>query len=246
MKKILTFLLLLIPSAALGWGIIITTGGLNIWGNDAYTVLLLHMDGTDDAQVFTDSSATPHTITANGNVKTEDTEKKFGVTSAYFDGTDDWLSVPDHADWDFNSGDFTIDFWLYPTAWGNHFIGQRVDADNRWSIYDSGDGKLGIVQILATAVKFNILTADVDMTLNTWQHIAVVRDGNNFHLFVDGTLEDTGVDADDMPNFATDLTIGRAGGAGLIYTTGYIDELRISKGIARWTANFTPPTKAYD
>ena len=74
-------------------------------GNDAYTKLLLHMDGTDDAQVFIDSGAganCPHTMTANSNVKTEDTQKKFGTTSAYFDGTGDYITLSDSTDWDFD------------------------------------------------------------------------------------------------------------------------------------------------
>jgi hypothetical protein len=84
-----------------------------IGGIDEYTVLMLHMDGTDDAQVFTDSGGganCPHTVSAIGSAKTENTQKKFGDTSGYLDGTTGaYLSVPDSADWNFGSEDFLGD-----------------------------------------------------------------------------------------------------------------------------------------
>ena len=82
---------------------------------DINTKLLLHLDGTDNSTTdadFIDSSASSHTVTQEGDAKLENTEKQFGETSAYFDGTGDYLSVPDSDDWEFGSGDFTIDFWV--------------------------------------------------------------------------------------------------------------------------------------
>ena len=82
---------------------------------DEETVLLLHLDGTDNSTTdadFVDSSRAGHAVTQEGNAKLENTEKKFGDTSAYFDGSGDYLKFSDSSDWDFGTGDFTVDFWI--------------------------------------------------------------------------------------------------------------------------------------
>ena len=81
---------------------------------DSYTKLLIHSDGPDNGQTFVDSSGN-HTVSAEGDVKHENTQTKFGSTSIYFDGTTDWLKMADSADWDIaasNSESFTIDLWV--------------------------------------------------------------------------------------------------------------------------------------
>src|SRR3990167_4126243 len=79
----------------------------------ANTQLLLHCDGTDASTTFTDSGNTVHTVTANNSAQIDTAQKKFGTASGLFaSATSDNLSVPDHADWDFGTSDFTIDFWF--------------------------------------------------------------------------------------------------------------------------------------
>lgn len=97
-------------------------------GIDAYTVLMLHMDGTDEGTTFTDSSTSAHTVTANGQTNTEIGQSMFGSASGQFDGTDDYLSIPDSADWNFGNGDFTIDFWVYSINSSGQIIGQSLDS----------------------------------------------------------------------------------------------------------------------
>jgi hypothetical protein len=80
-------------------------------GIDAYTVLMLHMDGVDTCTHFLDSELTPKAVTAVGNAQIDTAQSKFGNASALFDGAGDYLSVPDSADWAFGTGAFTIDFW---------------------------------------------------------------------------------------------------------------------------------------
>ena len=79
---------------------------------DSETKLLIHSDTSSGSTTFTDSSNSARTITANGDVVHSANASKFGSTSMYFDGSGDYLSVPDSNDWDFGSGDFTIDFWI--------------------------------------------------------------------------------------------------------------------------------------
>ena len=224
-------------------------------GAAEYTVLLAHMDGTDDAQVFTDSGAganCPHTMTPEGNVKTEDTQKKFGATSAYFDGTGDYITLADSADWAFGSGNFTIDMWINPSAAQDNYDAlytQYIDGMNN-ILFDWGvSGKLRFRTRLAEAYSaYYSLTDNQTWTTGTWYHVAVVRSGTSLYIFKDGVsqslTETTAIGANTLPDLAADLCIGGRQDNNY-YFTGHIDELHISKGTARWTANFTPPTEAY-
>ena len=81
--------------------------------DDSNTKLLIHSNTTNADTTFTDSSASSHTVTRNGDTYHSTFRKKFGTTSIIFDGTGDYLSVADHADWNFGGGAFTIDFWIY-------------------------------------------------------------------------------------------------------------------------------------
>jgi hypothetical protein len=74
------------------------------------------MDGANNSTTFTDSSLTPKTVFANGDAKISTAQSKFGGSSAYLDGNGDHLSIPNSSDFEFGSGDFTIEFWAYVTA----------------------------------------------------------------------------------------------------------------------------------
>ena len=234
-------------SAMLANRMLIGAAGVAGGGNDSYTVLLGHMDGTDDAQVFTDSGAgpnCPHTMTANGNVKTENTQKKFGITSAYFDGTGDYIQIADSTDWDIiaNTDNATVDFWVkHDDHVGSEgYVSQRNASANQWWIsHEHGSG-----------IRFNSDWVDSgwvaggEITDTDWHHIALVKDGTTYNLYLDGTSIWNTTDLDTGTITDGPLYIGCVI-PGLYEFAGYIDELRISKGIARWTANFTPPTAAY-
>lgn len=220
---------------------------------DGYTVLLLHCNGNDASTSFTDE--TGKAVTANGNAQIDTAQSKFGGASCILDGTGDYLSLSDSADWQLdggsNSNAWTIDFWLRfngdPTTTDVGFVQQYVDANNTWSLYLSSNvlffrvvsGAAGIINVNAS---WNPATA-------TWYHVAIVKNGTTgYLLFVDGTqIGTTLVDTDPLPDFAGGLRIGLVNNLYVTnaYLNGWIDEFRISKGIARWTANFTPPTEEY-
>lgn len=216
-------------------------------GIDAYTVLMLHMDGTDEGTTFTDSSSSGHTVTANGNVNTEQDYAMFNQ-SAQFDGTDDYLSISDSDDWNFGTGDFTFDFWLNNsgTLWDYFLIGQFVDSNNGWSIERTFiTNKIIFSYISSGNTQFSFTTS---LTLSEWNHIEIGRNGANLYIFIDGQKEAFNIGSITMPNIAADLTIGCK-----VYGTnksksfsGYIDELRISKGICRHTDSFIPLNSPYD
>jgi hypothetical protein len=221
-------------------------------GNDAYTTVLLHMDGADAGTTFTDSNAggSAHTWTANGNAQLDTADKKFGSASLLLDGTGDYLSTPDHADWAMGSGEFTYDLW-FKVAGG--------DGANRVLMSDAnaGGSLTGVLIYLNTANKVLAQTTAGGSKLitgtstfvaagATWNHVAYVRTGDVLRLFVNGTQEGGDLAVSGAVNNSDGaMMIGKYGELATLYWNGWIDEVRISKGLARWTANFTPPTAAY-
>ncbi|MCR4341226.1 MAG: LamG domain-containing protein [Gemmatimonadaceae bacterium] len=218
-------------------------------GIDTYTKLMLHCDGADASTTFTDSEITPKTVTAVGNAQIDTAQSKFGGASALFDGTGDYLTTPDHADFDPGSGNYTWDMWLRVPATGTYYIASQLGAGATDRAYS--------LLVTATTIGFNYATSSGSAWANQWTfawtpsintqyHIAWVRNGADFKVFLDGTQ--IGV----TQNISTD-TIRNSGSEFVIASNtdaqfplnGWLDEIRFSKGIARWTANFTPPTEAY-
>jgi hypothetical protein len=201
---------------------------------------------------FAYAGSTTHTVTANGNAQISTAQSKFGGASGLFDGTGDGLSVPDSADWYFGTGEFTIDCWVRFNALpasGAYvtFLRQGSDDTHLWiyHVYNN----LGTYQIqfavLNGGVIINTIQNSPGLSTNTWYHMAVVRNGNNFMLFQDGTqIGSTVTDSDEIQDIGAVLTIADHPTAPEDLN-GWLDEVRISKGVARWTSGFTPPVAAY-
>lgn len=227
-------------------------------GNDAFTKILLHMNGTDASTTFTDNNAggSAHTWTAVGNAQLDTALIKFGTASGLFDGTGDWVQTPDSADFALGTSDWTAEAWFNlvgVSAAGGNICGQgdssitaaatsffigRVGATNTMQVQVSNG--TSIIVLAGTTAFSNLLNPG-------WHHIAVVRTGNVIKLFIDGVQE--GGDAaftGTIPNIATTFTVGARSDAGGSTWNGWIDEFRLSVGIARWTENFIPPSFAYD
>lgn len=219
------------------------TGGSDI---DEFTVLLMHFEGVDASTTFTDSSIYSHTITAQANAQIDTAQSKFGSSSGLFDGGSDCLLLDGSDDFAFGSDDFTIEA----------FIRQDVlDADNRY-FYDSrpsastDDDYPGLMLTSAGVLRF--VSGDVvviggpTLSVGVWYHVAVTRESGVSRLFVNGVLVGSASDTTVYRNGASRPVIGSQGrNTGDDEWRGWLDELRVSNGIARWTANFTPPTVAY-
>jgi len=221
--------------------------------NDSNTVLLINSNTTDASTTFTDTSTggTTHTITAVNDTQHKTTQKKFGTTSIYFDGTGDALTAPDSANWDFGSGDFTIDFWVYCAqaigVYNEEFIMYYNGASKlSWFTRRNTDGTLNIfLSSNGTSWDFNQATSET-ITSDAWHHIAIVRTSNVIKPFIDGTLATLSSTAySNTISTASDLLRICDSGPGSDVFEGYLDEIRISKGVARWTANFTPPATLF-
>jgi hypothetical protein len=210
---------------------------------DRYTIFLLN-SAPYGATSFKDASQYSQTITTAGNVKstTGTTTIKFGLNSTYFDGTGDYLALPAGSMWDFGTGDFTIDCWVYRTGTG---AGTVFGVPNRASPYCLVFifyGSLSEYVYVTSDGSSWLMTLNITATLNVWVHYAFVRSGPNFYLFKNGiaagapTTSSSAVfySATDAPN------IGRYND-GATGFTGYIQYLRVIKGKALWTANFDPP-----
>ena len=219
----------------------------NAGGVDADALLVCHFDGTNNATSTTDSSSGARTITANGNVKLSTTDKKFGTASANFDGTGDFWSLADNAVWTF-AGDFTFDAWAKCTTLASartlfcHSNGNLTDMHR---LYVTTTGALAYEMKSAGVSLISLQTDDGVITAATWQHLAVVRYGSAFYLFVDGYVRATAFYSGALPNYTGTMKIGISGDGSADAMLGYIDEARISK-VARWIADFFTYGIAYD
>ncbi len=227
-------------------------------GNDANVVSLLHMNGADESTVFTDDAVGgTHAWTATGTAKIDSTDSKFGGTSGLFDGNSDYISAPDSADWDYGTGAVTIDFWMklsdlttYQTLYSHRSSGGTPN-NGRCEVFYYGALDDSIRWIAADAGGTTILyySTQTGISDTNWHHIALVRNGANVYIFFDGVSQTltvtTSINAATSLGGANDtLKIGNYT-SGTYWFAGNLQEYRISKGIARWTSNFTPPTAPY-
>ena len=221
-------------------------------GNDSNTLMLIASNTTDGSTTFTDTSlgGSTHSISRGGSTVHSTAQKKFGTSSIYIDGHDDNLNTSADSDFDFGTGDFTIDAWIYPngdqqygsilaamdstqqsTSW-NFGYSNTVNEFQMWgegdSTFDGNDGSA--------------------VALATWTHIAFVKYGTNATQYINGVSSITATPTTTWNTTASTAYIGPRYsnhlGEAAYYLDAYLDEIRMSD-VARWTADFDPPTAAY-
>jgi hypothetical protein len=175
-----------------------------------------------------------------GNAQISTLVKKYGTGSMYFDGTGDYLTAPDNNNFSFGTGDFTVECWIY------------LNAINRlngiWTNGPATTGAFGFYVLINNrleAVFYNggTLNSSTSLAANTWYHVAASRSSNTTRLFVNGTQEAIVTAA--INNTTNKCSVGNSFTNLSDSLNGYLDDLRITKGVARYTANFTPPTQAF-
>lgn len=189
-------------------------------------------------------------MTAYGNAQLDTAQKKFGTASGFFNGTSAYVDTPDSADFDVGSGDFTIDAWVRLNAAGiNQYIymhGTGSAASTTIQFYIGSDNKLKC-RAFQNSTQYYLTGGSSTITADgNWHHVALVRYGNTLTIYQDGvSLASVSVAGATLNNSTDRPTVGRFGVSDMFYLNGWIDEFRFSKGIARWTSNFTPPTEPH-
>lgn len=217
---------------------------------DTNTKLALSFQSkTTGTKEIRDYGATGHIVTQVGTAQLSTAQIKINKSSLLLDGDSDYVTVPDSADWDFGADNFTIDFWAYFNSIDPQpgIFGQYADTSNHMYLFGQTSGALTFV-VRSNASNIVILSAsEGSIDINSWYHIALVRNGTNWQIYVNGVSRGSGTFDITYPNIAADFYFGRGTNQTptTVYMNGYIDELRISKGIARWTSDFTPPTSPY-
>ena len=183
-----------------------------------------------------DASAKNDLVTV-GNAQISTAQSKFGGSSMYFDGSGDYLIIPDSAEFDFGTGNFTIEAWVYHTISSGTSQAYFTHATGGFGFSRNNAGAL-----VASQASVADITSGGSIPLNAWTHIAVCRTGTSLSIFINGTAASTVTNNTNF-NGTTAPQVGAAGGSLLM--NGYINDLRITKGVARYTANFTPPTAPF-
>jgi hypothetical protein len=216
---------------------------------DSDTLLLIHSNTTEGSTEFVDASPYNRTITRVGSTAVhKGVDGALGSSVMFFDGNASYLSMPDSSDFYFDTSDFTIEARIYPIGngagdiWSQHIgssngnprIMLQINPNESLYVYDYSGGT-------------GFTTSASAITLDEWNHVALVRQGTVAKIFVNGTQVDS--------NFTSDSTwsnnsnpayigYGRTSMGNAHYFKGYMEEVRISNS-ARWTSNFTPPTEQY-
>ena len=171
--------------------------------------------------------------------------------SGYFDGSGDYLTIPDNAAWNMGSGDFTAEAWIYPLSFANEAMimgqwsGDTGGTTLNWALMFSS-GSTGYMRLITSSngssVLFDLSTSTFALTLNMWQHVAAVRSGSTFTLYINGVSKATTTNASALYDATNNFTIGAESNTQSQYFNGYIANARVVKGTAVYTSAFTPPT----
>ena len=217
--------------------------------------LLLPFDGSDTATSTSDESDNSHTITFAGTAQLDTAQKKFGTASLLLDGDSDYIQVADHDSFDFDAGNFTAECWIRFAALGNntifsHWANGTSSSMSYYLTYFNGSGILRLGHYLSGNADTSYSWSP---STGTWYHIALERSGTTLKVYIDGTsvisvsASTTALQASEDPFRVGVFNDASTGSPSLDwYFNGHIDDLRITKGLARYGANFTPPTSAHE
>lgn len=201
------------------------------WNN---VTLSISGNGENNSTDFSSADAKSHTVSGSGDVKYSTTQYKYGTASIYFDGTGDYLTVSDSTDFTIGASEsFTFECWVYLS---NAAVNRVIFYIGGWRLMVQNTGPKLWFSLGSTWTIQNSAT----FTLNGWHHIALVRNVNTFYLFLDGTS--TSSNTSTTSNDPIALYIGRDPYETSWNFQGYIDDIRLTKGVARYTANFDVPT----
>lgn len=208
--------------------------------------LLLHGDGANGSTTITDSSSVPSTITAFGNAQISTAQSKFGGASIKFDGSGDRVSVPFSTKLDMGSGDWTLELQYYPvSASTSDRVYQTRDGDVVPSMYLAHNSATQLQFYWASTSSFQGSGIAFSIAQNVWQHIAIVNNGGTVRAYVNGVVQGASYSITGSMYKAGDESVIIGGQTSGRTINGYLDEVRLTKGVARYTTTFTPPAAAF-
>ena len=206
------------------------------------------ISGTSLLTNFTNGGITDSAMITNletvGDAKISTTQSKFGGSSMAFDGSGDYLAEPTNVNFGYGTGNFTIEFWLYLNATSAQSIVSNLTTASSVNPHIYYSPTNGITYYVASVDRI----IGGALSTSTWYHIALSRSSTSTKLFVNGTQ--VGSTYTDSNNYGTTAplavaTYWESGTPSTVNTlNGYIDDLRVTKGYARYTTTFTPPTAA--
>jgi hypothetical protein len=185
-------------------------------------------------------AATKNNLLGVGDTKVSTTQSKFAPTSVFFDGTGDSLQTPSTAIlYPTISDDFTAEMWAYPATPQEFAILMGFNSSTVAAPW--------VLRISFSALEIILGNSSINqgtVTVNQWNHIAFTKSGSTVRLFLNGVQQGSNATVSSITVGGMNFTIGDWSNGGRPFN-GYIQDVRITKGVARYTANFTPPTAAF-
>ena len=217
---------------------------------------LLPFDGKNGATSTTDLSDRGNTVTFGGDAEISTAQSKFGGSSLSLDGNGDYVDLPQATN-QLVSQDFTIEFWFRINSGAGS---ETVGLFGSYYTTPSGKGMLMVSSATYNQVYFQWHYGASDwaylnqtqgtrtaLSNNTWYHVAVTRSGSTWRLFLNGTQEDSVTQSSYITDSGSTTRLGNYGPSATASDglNGYIEDFRITRGVARYTSNFTAPTSAH-
>lgn len=224
-------------------GSAVSSDGNAIDGDDEYANVefLLNLNGTDGATTFTDGGPNGYTVTRSADAQIDTAQFKYGGASALFDGSGDDLRVP-MAGWNPNTEThWTLEGWIRTTGTTWCFASSGNSGNGDFYVECLGD-TFYLGDATANPISFGSTSSFIPN--NTWRHLAIVRNNTTLKVYIEGT--ERGSTTTMLKNLAlNEMILGRrpvGSGAAL---NGHLDSVRLTRGVARYTAAFTPPADEF-
>jgi hypothetical protein len=217
--------------------------------NFSNVVLLLYCNGSNGSTTFTDSSSLARTMTRVGDPVISTVQSKWGGASASFPGAGR-VTAASSSDFNFGASDFTIECWVYRTssATSRPIVSRRPGTGYGYCLYLTTGHQLFFEAINSTYGTFVQAYSNTVVPLETWTHVAVTRTASTLKLWVGGVNDQTTViyaSGQNYPSVSQVLAVGSDPNYTGFNFVGYLDDIRISNGIARYSSDFTPPEEEF-
>lgn len=217
-------------------------GGGGTDPNFSSVTSLLHFDGVDASTTFTDVKG--KTWTAGGSAQLDTAQAKWGASSLLLGGSD-YISTGGSTDYS-PTGDFTYECWVRTTDVSSiHVIASTRGGGTGWQFQINAGGAVQITFFGSYSGGAAVAVSSSTLSTNTWYHVAWTHTGGTWRVFINGVLEGSNAPAGSYASNTSTLYLGFDPIFGGRYFTGHIDDSRITRGVARYTSTFTPPSAAF-